>query len=99
MRNIPEVQYIYKGNGNIMANCFILWMDGKRYFFSYNTCMFYIQYERDVLYITKLCNYRSVTTSRQMNQAFEVMRIPYTAKEYYESKDKVIAINRCKQDE
>lgn len=99
MRNVPEVHYIYNDKGNMMANCFILIANGVRYFFSYNTCMFSMQYARNILYITKLCNYRSVTTARQMNNAFKAMRIPYTAKEYYNSKDTVIAINLCKQDE
>lgn len=99
MKNIPEVRYLYNDKGNIMPRCFLLYMDGKRYFFSYDTCMFSMQFERDILYITKLSNYRSVTTAKQMNNAFKAMRVPYTAKEYYESKGKVIAINLCKQDE
>lgn len=100
MRNIPEVKYIYNDKGTKMANCFILYMEDKRYFFSYDTCMFYMKYERDILYITKLCNYRSVTTSKQMNSMFKALHIPYTAKEYYEhNKGKVIAVNLCKRDE
>lgn len=99
MRNIPEVKYIYNDSGRKMLNCFILYMEDKRYFFSYDTCMFSMQYERDILYITKLCNYRSVTTSKQMNSMFKALHIPYTAKEYYEHEGKVIAVNLCKRDE
>ena len=99
MRNIPEVKFIYNDKGNKMANCFILYMEGKRYFFSYDSCMFAMQYERDILYITKLCNYHSVTTAKQMNNMFKALHIPFTAKEYYEHKGKVIAVNLCKQDE
>ena len=99
MRNIPEVKFIYNDKGNKMANCFILYMEDKRYFFSYDTCMFAMQYERDILYITKLCNYRSVTTAKQMNNMFKALHIPFTVKEYYEHKGKVIAVNLCKQDE
>lgn len=99
MESIPEVKFIYNDKGTRMENCFILWVEGKRYFFSYGTCMFAMQFERDILYITKLNNYRSITTAKQMNSVFKALRIPYTAKEYYESKGKVIAINLCKQDE
>ena len=101
MRNIPEIRFIYNNNGKKMANCFILYMEDKRYFFSYDTCMFSMQYERGgILYITKLCNYRSVTTAKQMNSMFKELHIPYTAKEYYEhDKGRVIAVNLCKRDE
>lgn len=99
MRNIPEVRFIYNNNGKKMANCFILYMEDKRYFFSYETCMFSMQYERNILYITKLCNYHSVTTSKQMNNMFKALHIPFTAKEYYDHNEEVIAVNLCKRDE
>ena len=85
MRNIPEIRFIYNNNGKKMANCFVLYMEDKRYFFSYETCM--------------LCNYHSVTTSKQMNSMFKALHIPYTAKEYYDHNEEVIAVNLCKRDE
>ena len=99
MTHVPEIEYLYNTQHKQVANCCIVYLDGACYFYSYRTCMFKLERSRHLYYITKYSNYRSNTTSKQMNLFFKSRGIPFTAAKYYDSTTNVIAINLCKRDE
>lgn len=84
-----NMEYIKNNNYKTMQNCMLVRVfsdvTGEKYtyFFSYETAMWRFNWHTRSLEV--LSTYRSNTTSRQMNRAFEQMHIEYDARKFYKN--------------
>lgn len=84
-----NIEFVKNYNYKNMPNCILIRVfsdsTGEKYlyFYSYDTAMWRFDYNTRSLEV--LSTYRSNTTSRQMNRAFEQVGIEYNARKFYKN--------------
>ena len=86
-----KIEFVKNYNHKNMPNCILIHVfsdsTGEKYlyFYSYGTAMWRFDYDTRSLEV--LSTYRSNTTSRQINRAFEQVGIEYNARKFYKNKE------------
>ena len=83
-----KIEYLVNANGNKMANCVVVRVNGQIYFWSYDTCCACVDEDGN---LHRFTTWRTNTTSKQLNTFFYQYHVEnMDSKKFYELPVKVL---------